>query len=204
MDDSHVIRNVEQLREVIPLPGAAAHRKVSSEMDEHVRSFIADSPLVFVATSDRAFNLDVSPKGDAAGFVRVENASTLVIPERPGNRLTFGFQNLIENSSIGLIFLIPGVRETLRITGTAVITRDPALLKSFEANGKAALLCTRVTVTECFFHCAKALIRSQVWMPETWHATSASDAAIKHWASRFGAPETLIRDKLEEDYRTNI
>jgi len=204
MQDANVVTSVEQLRAVIPAPNPAVHRKVSHILDEGARQFISESPLIFVSTSDRQFNIDVSPKGDLPGFVRVENSSTLLIPERPGNRLTYGFQNLIETGSIGLIFLIPGVRETLRVNGTAVITRDPALLQEFVSNGKAALLCTRVTVKECFFHCGKALIRSKLWLPEAWHDGPSKDAAVKSLAGRFGIPEAVMRDKAEEDYRCNL
>ena len=112
--------------------------------------------------------------------------------------------NVLQNPHVGLIFLIPGVRETLRVNGTAVITRDPALLREFVANGKEALLCTRVTVKECFFHCGKALIRSKLWLPETWRDVSSKDAAVKSLAGRFGISEAAMRDKAEEDYRCNL
>jgi uncharacterized protein len=204
MQDVHIISSLAQLREVIPAPNAATQKKVSSLLDTHAQQFISASPLVFVSTSDRHCNMTVSPKGDAPGFVRVEDPSTLLIPERPGNRLTYGFQNLIETRTIGLIFLIPGVKETLRVNGTAIITRDPALLKEFMSNGKAALLCTRVTINECYFHCAKALIRSKLWQPEAWDVASSKDLAVKQWASSFGVAESSITDKLEEDYRCNL
>lgn len=204
MQDPHAIAGIEQLRQVIPAPSPVAQRKVSATLDQNARQFIAESPLVFVSTVDRQFKADVSPKGDAAGFVRVENPSTLLIPERSGNRLTYGFQNLLETGAIGLIFLIPGVRETLRINGTAVLTRDPALLEAFAVDGKPALLCTRVTVNECFFHCAKALIRSKLWQPEHWRSGASKDSAIKQWAASFGMEEAAVRQHLEEDYRCNL
>ncbi|HEV8693720.1 MAG TPA: MSMEG_1061 family FMN-dependent PPOX-type flavoprotein [Lysobacter sp.] len=204
MSDPQIVSNVEQLREVIPAPNQAIHRKVSSALDTNARQFVSESPLVFVATSDRQFNIDVSPKGDVPGFVRVENSSTLLIPERPGNRLTYGFQNLIETGTIGLIFVIPGVRETLRINGTAVITRDPSLLQEFMSNDKAALLCTRVTIKECFFHCGKALIRSKLWHPEVWRDGPSKDLAVKQLAGTFQTTESALRDMLEEDYRSNL
>lgn len=204
MQDDHLVANVEQLRAVIPAPNPAVRRKVSNVLDESARQFIGESPLMFVSTTDRQFNLDVSPKGDLPGFVRVESPSTLLIPERSGNRLTYGFQNIIETGSIGLIFLIPGVRETLRVNGAAVITRDPALLREFVANGKEALLCTRVTVKECFFHCGKALIRSNLWLPQTWCDVSSKGAAVKSLAGSFGISEAAMQDKAEADYRQNL
>lgn len=204
MQDAHLVTSVEQLRAVIPTPNPVVHKKVSGVLDESARQFVRESPLIFVSTSDRQFNIDVSPKGDHPGFVRVENPSTLLIPERTGNRLAYGFQNLIETGSIGLIFLIPGVRETLRVNGTAVITRDPVLLQQFESNGKAALLCTRVTVNECFFHCGKAFIRSKLWLSEALRDVSSKDAAVKSLAATFGISESTMRDKAEEDYRCNL
>jgi uncharacterized protein len=204
MKDPDIVDSLEQLRDVIPAPNAATQKKVSSVLDTHAKQFISASPLVFVSTVDLHFNMTVSPKGDLPGFVRVVNSSTLLIPERPGNRLTYGFQNLIETGTIGLIFLIPGVKETLRVNGTAVIARDPALLKEFMSNDKAALLCTRVTIKECYFHCAKALIRSKLWQPEAWNDAPSKDLAVKQWASSFGVAEAAIRDKLEEDYRCNL
>lgn len=204
MQDPHVISSVDQLREVIAAPSPVAGRKVASALDENARQFIADSPFVFVSTADRHFNLDVSPKGDAPGFVRVEDTTTLLIPDRSGNRLTYGFQNILDTGAIGLIFLIPGVRETLRINGAAVLTRDPALLRSFAVEGKPALLCTRVTVRESFFHCAKALIRSKLWQPDQWRATASRDCAVKQWATSFGINEADVRQRLEEDYRCNL
>src|SRR5687768_12355477 len=135
MQDLHTITSIEQLRQVIPLPNPGLQRKVIDSLDSNARQFIAESPFVLVSTVDRDLNIDVSPKGDAPGFVRVESASQLLIPERSGNRLTFGFQNILDTGAIGLIFLIPGVRETLRVNGRATLDRDPALLEAFAVDG---------------------------------------------------------------------
>ena len=204
MKDQHIVSTIEQLREIIPAPSQTIHRKIATNLDSNAQQFIRESPLLFVATTDGRFNLDVSPKGDAPGFVRVENASALLIPERPGNRLTYGFQNLIETGTIGLIFLIPGVRETLRVNGTATLTRDPSLLQEFISNDKPALLCTRVIIKECFFHCGKALIRSKLWQPEVWRNGEAKDLAVKQFAETFKTTESAFRDMLEQDYRANL
>lgn len=170
----------------------------------HARQFIAESPLVFVSTTDRQFNSDVSPKGDVPGFVRVEDSKTLLIPERSGNRLAYGFQNIIQTGAIGLIFVVPGVRETLRVNGSALLTRDPLLLEQFVSNGKPALLCCRVAVKEAFFHCGKAMIRSNVWQPETWSDTDAKDAAVKQLSRRFDVTESACQKTLDDDYRLNL
>ena len=204
MQNPHIVSTIEQLRGIIPAPNPVVQRKVSTFIDDNARQFIADSPFVLVATVDGMFNLDVSPKGDLPGFVRVKDATTLLLPERAGNRLTYGFQNILETGAIGIIFLIPGVRETLRINGTALLTRDPALLQSFAVDGKPALLCTEITVKESFFHCAKALIRSRLWQPELWRVGAAKDAAVKQWSTSFGMNESDIRQRLDEDYRNNL
>ena len=201
---THAISTLEQLREIIPEARPIAHRKVSDRVDSHARQFIAESPLVFVATTNRDLNTDVSPKGDAPGFVRVESDTSLLIPERPGNGLVYGFQNILQTGSIGLIFVVPGVRETLRINGHATLTRDPALLTQFIVNGKPALLCCRITVKELFFHCGKAMIRSKVWQPESWTAKVSRDASAKQLAGKFSMEESAFKDFAEKDYRNNL
>jgi PPOX class probable FMN-dependent enzyme len=122
---------------------------------------------VLVATSDGA-RLDVSPKGDRPGFVVVEDDRHLLIPDWPGNARIDGMRNLLAHPGIGLIFLIPAVRETLRINGTASIHDDPELLERCALKGRLPLTVLRVTVEEVFLHCAKALLRSKLWQPETW------------------------------------
>lgn len=204
MHDPHLIASVEQLRELIPAPQPAAARKVGAELDEEAVRFIAESPLVFVATVDQGFNADVSPKGDRPGFVQVEDRRSLLLPERSGNRLTFGFQNILQTGTIGLIFVVPGVRETLRINGQAHLTKDPALLQRLAAGDKPALLATRIAVRECFFHCAKAFIRSGAWEPASWRAGAAGSAAVRNWARLFGVPQQQVEEALEQDYRHSL
>ena len=101
-------------------------------------------------------------------FCRISDDKTLLLPDRKGNRLTFGFHNILETERISLLFVIPRVRETLRVNGSAAITRDPELLEQLSARGKPALLCTQIHIDECFLHCGKAMIRSQIWQPELW------------------------------------
>jgi PPOX class probable FMN-dependent enzyme len=110
----------------------------------------------------------VAPKGDGPGFVRVADERTLLIPERKGNKLVFSLQNILANPKVGLIFLLPGTGETLRVSGDAELVDDRELSESFIERGKPALLVTRVRVTQCYFHCAKAFLRAELWKPETW------------------------------------
>lgn len=206
-DDPHRILTLAQLREVIPPPKAEPSPKVASELDDEALGFIAASPLVFVATVDGAGSLDVSPKGDDAGFVQAADRHTLLLPERPGNRLAFGFQNILQTGAIGLIFVVPGVRETLRVDGRAELSRDPVLCRRLAARDKPAQLVTRIVVQSCFFHCAKAFIRSRTWEPASWGATAgpgAAGAAVRNWSQRFGMAVGTIERLLDDDYRHNL
>jgi hypothetical protein len=156
-----------RLREIYgpPIPRSAA--KVIGHLDGHCRAFIAASPFVLVATSNGS-RLDVSPKGDRPGFVVVEDDRHLLIPDWPGNSRIDGMRNILAHAHVGLIFLIPAVRETLRINGTATIHDDPELLERCSLKGRLPLTVLRITVEEVFLHCAKALLRSKLWQPETW------------------------------------
>ncbi|MFT4822230.1 MAG: PPOX class probable FMN-dependent enzyme [Halioglobus sp.] len=199
----HTIDSLEKLRQVIVEPAPILEKKVVEGIDGICRAFIEKSPLVCVATSNLKNDLDVSPKGDAPGFVKVLNESTILIPERPGNHLAFGFRNMIENPKVGVIFIVPGLKETLRINGEAVISKDPELLQSVSVNGKPAILCTIVTVKECFFHCGKAFVRSKIWQADTW-PTDASSNVHKHIGKAMDVDEAFIASALEDDYRHNL
>ena len=170
MTDPHRVDTVEQLRALLGEPNALTPLKVQPMLDEQARRFIGLSPLLLLATADAAGNLDVSPKGDPAGFVHVADDGTLLIPDRKGNKLLFGLQNLLANPRVGIVFLLPGTGETLRVNGTAEITVDPDTLQRLSARGQPALLAIRVRVEQCFFHCARAFLRSQLWNPATWPA----------------------------------
>lgn len=167
-NDPHAITDLSQLSEQIgqPIPQAAV--KVLDRIDEFAADFIAECPFLVLATADAAGNMDASPKGDAAGFVAIENERTLLIPDRPGNKLVFGHRNILQNPRVGVLFMRPQTNETLRINGRATLTRDPTLLERLAARGKTPPLVIRVEVDECFFHCAKAFVRSALWKPESW------------------------------------
>ncbi|PTY37269.1 hypothetical protein BGP77_02000 [Saccharospirillum sp. MSK14-1] len=197
------IRNEEQLRESIPLPTLAALDKIESSLTEPFRQFIALSPFVLVATCNAQQQVDVSPKGDAAGFVQVVDKNRLVIPERKGNRLAFGFHNILQTGSISLIFMIPGTRETLRVNGQARLNRDPTLLDELAADGKPALVATVVTVEEVFFHCGKAVVRSGLWQAPM--QDSDGEALVRQYFSqlRSMAFENVNRH-LESDYKDGL
>lgn len=200
------ITSTAQLREVIPEPPELLKMKVFNELIDDAVEFVAESPLILLCTADAEGNMDVSPKGDAPGFVEVTDGRTLTIPDRPGNRLAFGFNNLLENPHISVIFVRPGVRETLRVNGKAALTRDPDVLQRFAVKGKPAQLCTQVAVEECFFHCGKALIRSKLWQPDTW-AEGRQISFGKQFTARTGGDEAMaekIDANVAEDYENNL
>ncbi len=169
---SDVITSIEHLREIVAEPREAAVKKDIGVLDVHCRALIARSPFVLVATSGASGTCDVSPKGDAPGFVQVVDDHTLVIPDRPGNRRLDSYRHLIENPHIGLIFLIPGMDETLRVNGAAQIIRDAAVLERSAVEGKRPQLAIAVDVQEAFIHCPKCFLRSKVWDTSTWRPRS--------------------------------
>lgn len=162
------IETVSQLRAIIGEPNAQVPLKFHKSINAQARAFIARAPMFFLATAAADGEPTVSPKGDGRGCVRVEDARTLLIPERSGNRLIISLQNILANPRVGLIFLVPGTGETLRISGVAELLDDRALCESFVERGKPALLVMRVRVAQAYFHCAKAFLRAELWKPESW------------------------------------
>ena len=163
-----IIESTQRLRELIGTPNEIVHLKIHSQLNETARDFIARSPMAFVATCGSNGMPQVSPKGDGPGFAQVEDDSTLIIPERKGNKLAFTLENILANPKVGLIFLVPGTCETLRVEGRAALDDDPALCHKLSARGSAALLVTRVKIDAVYFHCAKAFLRAELWKPGTW------------------------------------
>jgi uncharacterized protein len=202
----HRIESIEQLRSLMGEPNPLTQKKVFRALDQTAIGFIKRSPFIVLSTADADGNQDASPKGDGPGFVVVENEHTLLIPERKGNKLVFGLGNILQNPQVGIIFMVPGTNETLRVNGTAELTKDPALLDRMAARGGAALLATRVTVNECFFHCAKAFLRSQLWKPETWPEREQISFG-KMLAATVGGDQGMaaqIDKSIEQDYKTNL
>lgn len=164
------IESREALRAHYREPHDAAVRKELRALDPHCRNFIANSPFVLIGSQDGRGNGDVSPKGDRPGFVAVLDEVTLAIPDRPGNNRLDTFENVIAHPAVGLLFLIPGMNETLRINGEARLTTDPALRERLAVDGKPPVIVMIVKVTACYMHCAKAFMRSELWKPESWPA----------------------------------
>jgi uncharacterized protein len=161
----HVVADEAELRAIIGTPTETVLLKLADRLNELTRQFIERSPFLCVATVAPDGGLDVSPRGDGAGFVRILDDRTLLIPERPGNRIADTFINLLADPRVALLFLIPGVGDTFRVNGRAVITDDAELLAPSAVEGKPPKLGLLVSIEEAYTHCPKAMIRSDLWNP---------------------------------------
>jgi uncharacterized protein len=203
----NVIETDAELRALMGEPSKGAIAKEIAALDVHCRAFIARSPFVLVATAGAAGRCDVSPKGDAPGFVLVLDEQRLLIPDRPGNKRFDGMRNLLENPHVGLIFLVPGVEETLRVNGRGWIVRDPELLARCEARGKVPPLGIGVEVEEAFIHCAKAFKRSGLWEPASWPDLSGLASPAQMLFDHVRPPGMTVGEldrQLQEGYRQRL
>jgi PPOX class probable FMN-dependent enzyme len=161
------VTDAVMLRTILGEPTAAVRNKEMARLDAHCRRFIALSPILFIGSGGADGKGDVTPRGDPPGFVTVLDDRTLLIPERLGNKRGDTLNNVLANPNVGLIFLIPGVDETLRVNGRASIVDDPALLAPMTLNGKTPKLAIRIDVTDAFIHCGRALKRARLWDPKS-------------------------------------
>ncbi len=202
-----VVSSVDALREIMGTPSDLVVRKQLGHLDPHARRFIERSPFLLIGTSGPDQTGDVSPRGDAPGFVLVLDDKTLVIPERPGNRRTDTLLNILRTGGVGLIFLIPGIEETLRVNGRASIVRDAAVLERTAAHGKLPVLAIAVEVRECFFHCAKAFKRSSLWKPETWPGRAGMASLAQIMMDQVQPENTSVQDleqQIAESYAKRL
>ncbi len=207
MTDYQSIGTEAELRELLGFPGELVQHKVIGIIDEHCRRFIAQSPILMLATSDQEGHADVSPRGDAPGFVLVLDEHRLVIPERPGNRRMDSLINLLSNPRAGLIFMIPGLEETLRVNGRATVIRDEQLLCRMEAHGRRPLVGIMIEVEECYTHCAKAFKRSRLWNPESWPAKDSLPDIPEMIADHVKLPgigAAQVKTSLNESYTKRL
>jgi PPOX class probable FMN-dependent enzyme len=192
------IGSVEELRELLGVPTGRAVTKERIRLHAVDREWLAISPFCIVATSDAAGNCDASPKGDPAGrLIHVLDDTTVAIAERPGNRRADGYINVLANPHVGIISIIPGRNETLRISGRARLVRDAPFFDDLTVRGRRPILALIVGIDQIFFHCPKAFMRSQLWEPETWRADALPSSATLVKAVQ-DTPETL--EELEEHY----
>jgi uncharacterized protein len=202
----NIISTEEDLRAILGYPNEIVTRKVLDHIDNNTRIFIEKSPFITIATADLNGNFDVSPKGDPAGFVKILNEKTLAIPDRPGNKKGDTFSNIVANPKVGLIFLIPGVKETLRVNGEAKIVTDQKILDLLVHDGKVPTLAIIVTVQETFMHCAKCMIRSKLWSPIDEQAERPVPSLAKSLVDS-GKLEISIDELdglIKEDEKTNL
>jgi uncharacterized protein len=201
-----IVTAPEQIRALLGSPNERVLKKELSYLDSHCRTFIAKSPFVLIASSDTAGRLDVSPKGDPAGFVHVLDDQTLVIPDRLGNRRADTLLNILSNPGVGLLFLIPGKQETLRVNGRAMIVRDVSVRESLAVNGKLPDLAVVVRVEQTFMHCAKCMIRSKLWEPGAWPDQSGLPSLAQALVEQGGLRESVeeIHALLENDKVTRL
>ncbi|MFD0559763.1 pyridoxamine 5'-phosphate oxidase family protein [Stackebrandtia endophytica] len=167
------VTSADELRSILGEPSDRVKTKERNYLTDVDKKWISASPFLLMSTSDVEGNCDVSPKGDPAGSLAITpDASTLIIPERPGNRRADGFHNILSNPHIGLVFFIPGRGDTLRVNGRATVVREAPYFDDLIVKGHRPILATQVEVQEVFFHCAKAFMRSGLWKPETWNPTA--------------------------------
>jgi PPOX class probable FMN-dependent enzyme len=207
MGDAHRIETLEKLCERMGEPSEFVAGKVDGFVNDFAQAFIERSPFLVLSTANAEGHQDASPKGDAPGFVTVQDENTLLIPDRKGNKLLYGLKNILENPHVGLLFLIPGTDDTVRINGRAELTEDPEVLAQLAARGQNALMAIRVSVDECFFHCAKAFRRSELWKPETWNPIKVSQGAMFASKIKRDGDKELIENvdaAVEQNYRDEL
>lgn len=206
----HVVQDEAALRALYPETHAIAARKCLPALDGHAQAFIARSPFLCLGTQSPDGRADVSPRGDPKGFVRVLDPRTIALPDRPGNNRLDSLSNIVANPNVGLLFLIPGFDETLRVNGTARLVTEPGLLASLQVNGRSPTLAIVVSITEVFLHCAKAFRRSGLWDPGQAQSRAEMPTLMQMLLDQTGeAPKDKaemqkIDAGLEEAYRTSM
>ncbi len=201
------IQTAEQLSAVIGKPSDFSLRKELQSLDEHMRKFIAHAPFVVLSTHSAAGRCDASPRGDAPGFVQVIDDLTLLIPDRLGNKRVDSYRNILETGRIGLLFLIPGLGETLRINGRAILVTDPEWLTPFTTQGKCPQVAVAVEVEECFLQCAKSIIRSKLWEPHERPTPQTLPCAAEMLNDQVKMPEfdvSKVQTLLDEAYQNRL
>lgn len=201
------IGTLEELVAVCGEPDDSTRAKILDHLDVHCRTFISLSPFVLVATADAAGNCDVSPRGGPCGFVEVVDRHRLVFADAKGNRLADSLRNICETGRIGLLFMIPGMNETLRVNGRACLTEDPEILaRHVIQEGRPPKLAVGVEVEAAFLHCAKALIRAGLWRSETWPERDGLPRPAQIWKDHIGLNMTTdeIEQWTDEAYRNEL
>jgi PPOX class probable FMN-dependent enzyme len=205
-DFTNVVASDDELAALYGPPVEAVRSKIIDRLDRHCREFVARAPFVLVATADEDGNCDVSPKGGAPGFVHVLDEQRLAIPDAPGNRLVYSLQNVFRTRRAGLLFLIPGLEETLRVNGRACLSCDPALLEQLAGSDKPPKVAIGVEVDEAFLHCAKAFKRSALWCPDEWPDREGLASPAQIWRDHMALDMTTqdVQEFVDDDYANNL
>ena len=205
-----VVGDEHSLRGLFPATHTLAALKCQPRLDRHAREFIKRSPFLCIGTQDQDGHADVSPRGDPPGFVKILDAQTLAIPDRPGNNRLDSLVNIIANPSVGLLFIIPGYDETLRVSGQARLVNDPDLLANMAVNGRVPTIAIVVCIEEVFLHCAKAFRRAHLWDPAHFQDRSEMPSLMRMLLDQTtGAPGDegeldRLDARLEQDYKSSM
>jgi PPOX class probable FMN-dependent enzyme len=200
-----LVQTPDDLRAHFGQVSPLAEKKVLNYLDKFCRDFIALSPFLVLASSDGKGNADASPRGDGPGFVAVLDDKTLLIPDRRGNNRVDTFGNIMASPGVGLIFMVPGINETLRVNGKAEVSQDPALLTPLAVQNVTPVIGLKVTVEECYFHCGKALMRSKLWNPAAQVERHSFPTLGRIISEQTAAVSVDDAEKtMEEAYRTRL
>lgn len=199
------ITNEEDLRKIYKQPKEGTLKKILPKLDKHCRNFIKHSPFLVMATTNLEGHADASPKGDAPGFTKVVDDHTLIIPDRVGNNIADCLRNILQVPEIGLIFFIPGIRETLRINGSCTIVADADLLAPHAINGKLPRSAFKINVREAYMHCGKSIIRSDLWGESNKIARSDFPSLGQIISDQVAGVDAESSDAyLEQSYKNNL
>lgn len=203
---TEIISDKDVLENHFDEPLSTAVEVMRESLDKYQRQFIELSPFVCIATADADGQPTISPKGDAPGFVRIVDDTTLVIPDRPGNNKIESFHNLVENPKLALIFMIPGLRETLRVSASAVITTDQEMLDESRVGSRPVRTGLLITISKVYFHCGKAMIRSKLWEEKSklTREEFPSFAEILKAEAGVEAPEEELETMLKDVYENQL
>lgn len=210
MKTEFLIKDAAELRSLFPATHPMAVRKCLDHLDRHARDFVARSPFLCLGTQSPDGSADVSPRGDPPGFVTVLDDKTLLIPDRPGNNRLDSLTNILANPVVGLLFMVPGFDDTMRVNGRATITRDPDLLALLAVNDRLPTIAIVVHVEEVFLHCAKAFRRSKLWDPDQRQDRREMPSLLNIILDQTsGAPDSAVEMQkidadLEDEYRRTM
>lgn len=203
--DPHAVTTIEDLQGIVGVPKASTANKQTSFLTPLLVEFLQKAPFYLLATASANGTCDVSPRGDPSGALHILDERTIVLPDRPGNRRVDSLKNIVANPHVGLLFMIPGVDETLRLNGRTTITKNPELLQEMPMQGKLPILAIVVEIDEVFTHCARSILRSQLWQPGSWAdpSTIPTMAAMNAEQKNLPAPDES-RGKRTEEYRSTL